>query len=199
MLLAIDLDNTIVSYEAVLAELAHSAGVPATAIASGKAGVRDYFRSARIEDQWTRLQGVMYGPAMGAAVPYPGVLDCLEQASGSGFRIAVVSHRSRRPYSGPGYDLHKAARDWLDRHLPAGTLAAAYLEESRPAKLSRIVTLSPKVWIDDLADLLLELDATTTVSRWLFDPLGREPQWAPSLKVMRSWHDISGALMAVLR
>lgn len=159
-LIGLDFDNTLVSYDRLFYALAREQNVIPEQIAAQKNAVRDYLRAQDREDEWTALQGQAYGPRILEAQPFDGMLDCLQHWEAQGHALAIVSHKTRHPYAGPPYDLHAAAHSWIERHLrPAGLQlrGGIYLEESRHAKLERILKLDPKVYIDDLPDLLADL------------------------------------------
>jgi hypothetical protein len=82
-----------------------------------------------------------------------------------GYQLTIVSHRSYRPYAGPPYDLHAAAKLWVRQNLQT---AGLFLDErldtrsqptvsflpTREDKLAKIEELECKVFMDDLPELL---------------------------------------------
>ncbi len=199
MRIGLDFDNTIVCYDAVFHRAALErdlipAGVPQT-----KDGVRDWLRQAGREDDWTELQGYIYGARMELASPFPGVREFLRAAHAGGCEIRIVSHKTRHPYRGPKYDLHAAALDWL---AAQGFLDGAFglergkvfLEPTRDDKLARIGVLACDYFVDDLPDLLCAPKFPAATRRILFDPNDAAPD-APVYRRMRSWPEIAGALL----
>src|SRR5207248_406829 len=87
------------------------AHLPAT-----KQAVRDFLRASGREHDWTELQGVAYGPRITDAEPFPGLKPFLARCRAAGARVAVVSHKTRRPYRGADHDLHAAAHKFLEAH-----------------------------------------------------------------------------------
>lgn len=176
MLIGIDFDNTIVSYD----EAFHTAAVERGLVAAGtpavKDAVRDELRRAGREDDWTLLQGQVYGPGMGKALPFPGVVDFLRLCGQRGVPVRVISQRTRRPFLGPEHDLHEAARRWLLRNrFFAGTGLApeqVFFEETKAAKLARIAEQGCTLFIEDLPEFLSEPGFPESVGRILFDPSG---------------------------
>jgi hypothetical protein len=167
MRIGIDLDNTLADYAAPLARLCREYGV-ANGGTEPKLALRDHLRRAGREPEWTRLQGEIYGPLMAEARLYPGAADFLAQASAAGTSCVVVSHRTRHPIAGQGYDLHESARRWL-ADCGLGSIEI-HLEETKALKLARISSLSLDVFIDDLPELLGDPAFPAGVEPVLFDP-----------------------------
>lgn len=195
MRIGVDLDNTIVSYDGLFQRVAVREGLVPADCPPDKQAVRDLLRAAGREDDWTRLQGRIYGDAMTEALPFAGVADFFRMAEARGWELFIVSHRTRQPYLGPLADLHQAARDWL-RHKgftdgASGGLAAArvFLEESLEAKLQRIADLRLDVFIDDLPELLLHRDFPAQVERVCFDPANRCLD--ANLQCVAAWRELT--------
>lgn len=151
--IGIDLDHTIADYRGPLVRLCAEHGLD-PAGADPKILLRDTLRAAGREREWTAIQGELYGPMMAGAVVAPGFGDFLERARDHGFACVIISHRSRRPILGADHDLHAIAAGWLATQGLGGLVA--HFEETRAAKLARIVRLRPAVFIDDLPEVLLD-------------------------------------------
>lgn len=198
-MIGIDFDNTIVCYDRVFGDIAVEHGLAATPRTSSKTALRDHLRALGQEPRWTELQGIVYGPRIGDAIPFPGVLEFFSRCRMEGRPVAVISHRSRHPYAGERYDLHEAARSWLERqgfHDPDRTALQpqdVYLEESLDAKLVRIATAGCSHFIDDLPEVLGHPRFPVGVQRILFDPHGTHTA-PPESRVARSWPEIAALL-----
>ena len=117
MLIGLDFDNTIVCYDQAIAILADELFDLPPNISRTKLGLRDYLRSENREPEWTAFQGELYGPGMKYAVAFQGAQSVMKQLKSLGHRLEVISHRSRYPYAGTQYDLHKSARAWIANNL----------------------------------------------------------------------------------
>jgi hypothetical protein len=196
MLLGLDLDNTIVCYEAVFRDAAVERGLVPPDTPASKRVVRDLLRESGREDAWTELQGYAYGPGMERARPFPGVAAFLTQARAHDCRVCVISHRTPTPIGGPSHDLWASARAWLarERLLDAGgTGASAFFETTRSAKLERIRATGCTHFIDDLPELLASADFPGGVTRVLFWPGPDAPHDVP-FPVARSWAEAARLL-----
>jgi hypothetical protein len=200
MRIGIDFDNTIVCYDDAFYRAARERGLIPADVTPTKSAVRDWLRAAGREEDWTALQGYIYGARMDLAAAFPGVCDFMRTAAQAGCAVDIVSHKTRHPYRGERYDLHRAALGWLesqgffdDRSLRLSR-ANVHLELTKEGKLARIGALGCDSFIDDLPELLGEPDFPADTRRVLFDPndvSSDDPAYARA----RSWREITGLLL----
>lgn len=192
MLVGIDFDNTIVSYDALFHSVAVDKSLVPPELTPTKLAVRDHLRRVGREDDWTELQGHVYGPGMRNAVPFPGVLDFFRWARDRNLDVAIVSHRTRHPFLGPQHDLHAAALAWVETFLVGPGLIAPgsmFLEPTKPQKLARIGTVACTHFIDDLPEILLADGFPTNTVPILFDP-DTHHETPGGLLALSSWIDL---------
>jgi hypothetical protein len=200
MRIGIDFDNTIVCYDDVFYRAARERDLIPADVPPTKGGVRDFLRGAGREDEWTGLQGYIYGARMDLASAFPGVREFMRAATEAGCELRIVSHKTRHPYRGKRYDLHRAALDWLtdqgffdDASLGLDR-GKVYLEPTKDSKLARIGALRCDSFVDDLPELLEEPCFPTATQRVLFDPNDAAPD-APRYRRVRSWPEVAGLLL----
>ena len=180
MRIGLDFDNTIVRYDALFHRIGCDlADLPAD-LPPSKVSVRDHLRRIGREEIWTEMQGLVYGPRMGEADLFPGVLEFMDWATRRGDELYIVSHRTQFPFLGPAFDLHQAARRFAHERLIGGgrPLVAEqriFLELTKAAKLARITELECQVFIDDLPEILLDAAFPSAALGILFDPDGHHP------------------------
>lgn len=195
MRLGVDFDNTLVCYDGVFHAAAVERGlIPAAESPLTKEQLRDRLRAENREDDWTRLQGFVYGPAMVQAKPFPGALEFLRACRERSIPICVISHRTAKPFLGPAYDLLASAQEWLALNgffekagLPH---EHAHFELTKQAKLDRIRAEGCTHFIDDLPELLGETAFPSGVEKILFDPNrshAADPRWHRA----ESWHEVA--------
>ena len=177
MHIGLDFDNTIVSYDALFHKVAREGGWVTDAVPVSKVSVRDHLRSIGQEPVWTEMQGYVYGARMDEAAAYPGLHDCLVWAREQGIPVSIVSHKTKYPFLGKQYDLHQAARHWIETHLTdaSGPLVrpdSIYFEITKESKVKRIADIRCSVYVDDLPEILLATEFPVSASRILFDPDG---------------------------
>jgi len=178
MNIGVDLDNTIVCYNGLFHRVAVDRGWIPRGLASDKQSVRDYLRGEDRNDDWTILQGMVYGAEMIHAKPFFGVTEFFDGAVQRNWQLSIVSHRTRKPYLGPETDLHEAARNWLATNGvtngPTGiSESQLFFEETLEDKLDRIKRLKCRLFIDDLQEVLLHESFPGGVRRVCFDPQRR--------------------------
>jgi hypothetical protein len=202
MLVGVDFDNTIVCYDRLFHTLAVERNLIPPETPVNKTAVRDYLRSVGREGEWTKLQGVAYGPEIQRAEPFPGVLDFFRECKRRGIPTVIVSHKTKYPYRGRRYNLHKAARGFLKAHgfldtsVTGLTDDRVFLELSKEAKLERIAAAGCTHFIDDLPEFLSETTFPTAARRILFDPEHRYPpneRWTP----VAAWSEVPAVVDGV--
>ncbi len=176
MRIGIDFDNTIVCYDQLIYQEAVGRGFVTGQVEARKNAVRDALRQAGREEDWTRLQGFIYGPGMKAAAAFPGLREALARLHEQGYELFIISHKTRVPVLGPQHDLHTAAIRWLaaqqllDRVRYGLSEDHVFFELTKQAKLSRIAECGCTHFVDDLPEFLCEPDFPAGVQRILFDP-----------------------------
>ena len=176
MRVAIDFDNTIACYEGVFHAAALERGLIPADLPRDKNSVRDHLNGSGRKDDFTELQGYVYGARMDLVAPYEGFADFLRHATKAGHELFVVSHKTRHPILGPRHDMHEAARRFLaDKGLVGDGLIApdhVFFEPTKEAKVARAETVQADVFIDDLPEILLMPGFPEGMRRILFDPYG---------------------------
>lgn len=194
MRIGIDFDNTIVSYDSLFHHVASEAGLVPPDFPPTKLNVRDYLRKAGKENEWIELQGYVYGARMSEATAFHGVHDFFKWARDNSIVVSIISHKTKYPFIGQKYDLHKATRDWIDTYLvdQEGELIEhdlVYLETTKEEKLKRIGSVECDYFIDDLPEILLSEQFPIATKRILFDPDQRHSD-DKNITVIRNWNDL---------
>jgi hypothetical protein len=194
--IGIDFDNTIACYDAAFHAAALERQLLREEVMPTKRAVRDYLRRVGCEDDWTELQGYIYGPRMSLAALFPGLVEFLKAARERGHETHIISHKTLHPYIGPKYDLHAAARGFLiekgicDRLVPSRRV---HFELTLREKLARIGALGCTHFIDDLPELLAEEDFPDGVTKLLFDP-NEQYERDPRYERFSGWKQIADRL-----
>jgi hypothetical protein len=197
MHLGLDFDNTLISYDILFRKVALEQGLIPQETNSNKNAVRDYLISANREDEWTKLQGEVYGGRILEAAPYPGMKQALRSIAGLNVPLTIVSHKTKTPFMGKQWDLHAAARTWLNQHgmhLSSGPNISherTFFEFTKQAKCDRIVAVGCTHYIDDLPEILERLP--DTIIKIHFSPEGHSTSNADWL-VMQSWNKLPAIL-----
>ena len=195
--IGIDFDNTIACYDGAFHAAAIERRLITGQVAGTKGAIRDYLRGLDREDDWTALQGYVYGARMSLASPFPGFVSFLERAAQQGSEVWIISHKTLRPYRGPGYDLHAAARGFLREQGISGRLVPehrVHFELTIEAKFQRIARLECTHFIDDLPEVLTDARFPEGVVKLLFDPSNHHSPH-PGYVHFCDWHELGQRLL----
>lgn len=175
MRIGFDFDNTIVSYDQLFYNVAIEKSLIPLDLSKSKLAVRDYLIKMNNESSWTELQGYVYGKRMNDAVVFEGAVEFIKLARNNGIAMFIVSHKTKHPFIGPKFDLHEAAREWIESFLVDGVEnliepGQVFFELTKEEKLSRIDQCECDFFIDDLPEILLMSGFPKKTGRILFDP-----------------------------
>lgn len=193
MRIGLDFDNTIVSYDALFHKVACEKSLLNDDVPVNKLAVRDYLRESNREALWTEMQGYVYGARMKEAAAYPAVIPFLQRMRAAGHTLAIMSHKTKHPYVGQAYDLHQAAREWIQHHLMQNNEmiippANVFFELTKEEKIARIRDFRCDVFIDDLPEILLAKTFPLKTRRILFDPEQHHRDHVMSeIQIVSSW------------
>lgn len=174
--IGLDLDNTIVCYEQLLAKLSSGYGWAPDAV--GKRAIRDWIRSSEEGDAgWQRLQGEIYGPRMLDAQLMPGVLEFLKACQLHNIRVVIISHKSEYAVVDPSRTpLRHAAMNWMriNGFFENGLIAHqdVFFADTKDQKVNLIRELGVSIFVDDLEEILTHPTFPEGTRRFLFSPDG---------------------------
>jgi len=206
MRIGIDFDNTIACYDGVFHAAALERQLIPTDLPSDKTSVRDHLRSLGRDADFTELQGYVYGSRMQLVNVFPGFVETLRTLRAKGHDVFIVSHKTRTPFAGPAYDLHAAAREFLnvraivgdnDGQIPAQNV---FFELTKEEKVARIAALGCDVFVDDLPEILAMDGYPAGLRAILFDPDNHyaDGVWrGRTFERHRSWREIGAAIDTV--
>lgn len=198
MILGVDFDNTLVCYDGLFHAAALAKNMMPGDGPRDKDGVRDWLIARGREDDFTLLQGEVYGPGLRDAPAYPGARACLAKVIGGGGAVRIVSHKTERPVLGPPHDLRRAALDWLEAmgFFAPGMLRPeqVFFENTMAEKSARIAALECSYFVDDMKRFLDRADFPRRAGKIWFAPDGGAA--APGMARFASWAGIADYLAA---
>ncbi len=199
MLLGIDLDNTLISYDTLFQTVAREFGI--SGAPEGKQGLRDFLRAQPGgEDLWQRIQAAVYGPRLGEAVPMPGALEALRRCRERRARAVIVSHKTRfAAKDQTGTDLRTAALAWLEAKGFLGqetgiSAAEVFFTDTREEKVERLAACGCTHCIDDLPEVFREPAFPASCLPVLIAPDAPAGVQRP-LVWCRTWQDIEQSVL----
>jgi hypothetical protein len=200
MIIGIDYDNTIVCYDALFWQVARERDLIPETVPVSKDAVRDHLRRCELEQTWIEMQGLVYGSRMDEAVAAPGVETFFEQCAARSVPLFIISHKTRHPFAGPRYDLHQAARNWLELHGFFDRWIAperVFFELTQAEKLARIARQGCTVFIDDLPEIFLNTAFPPQTNRILYDSANRWTELADSgIARLNTWQQIGDHVLS---
>ena len=196
--IGIDFDNTLVSYDDLIHQVAVDRGLINPEVDKSKKHIRDAIRELPGgEVEWQKVQAVVYGPRMYEASPAEGAESFLQSCAQHHVRVWIVSHKTEfANYDESGTSLRSAARSWLesrrfiDGSAPVLSRDNVYFESTRREKLERIEKLGCSHFIDDLEETFLEQSFPGRVEKILYTPRAAE-QIRPKVALAGDWRQIS--------
>lgn len=203
--IGIDLDNTLVNYEAAFHAAASSLKIQLPQSIQSKAEIREFLRlQPNGETVWQRLQGLAYGQCVQAhAKLYPGVKRFLWRCRQRGHTVTVISHKTEYGHG----DTDK---------VPLRTVAIAFLTEqglldpsnpliheivfksSREEKILSIREGHYQWFIDDLPEVIFDLREIQYLTTIRFAQAGTNDTSDPSEKIsglsLSDWQQIDARI-----
>jgi len=200
MRIGIDFDNTIACYDGVFHQAALERGLIPPDLACDKNSVRDHLNGSGRKDDFTELQGYVYGARMELVSPYPGFAEFIGAARRAGHHLFVVSHKTQHPILGPKHDMHAAARSFLAGRGLTGAQPHqidpenVFFELTKGEKVARAHDLACDVFIDDLPEILGLSGFPPHTRKILFDPENQFAGGAGAFDRHNTWAAISADL-----
>jgi hypothetical protein len=197
--LGIDFDNTLANYTGVFHRVGVDLGWLPSSVDKTKSAVKDYFILRGQEEQWTALQGIVYGKEITQAALFDGVLDILDHLLGQGINVVIISHKTQYPVIGDRVSLHNSAMQWLeDQGIVgcAGRLSRddVFFCETQAIKIQHIAKLGCDAFIDDLPAIFQRADFPAGIERILFDPAGQHSAHSFAHNVITCWRQLPEVL-----
>jgi len=201
VIVGVDFDNTIASYDVLMYRLATEWGLIDAGLDRSKKIIRDTIRTLPDgESKWRRLQTHCYGVGIGEAAAMEGVERFFASCKAHAIPLWIVSHKTQYANFGEPVDLRSAALGWLE---DKGFIGAAgfgiarervLFGETREEKISLIRELGITHFIDDLEETFLEDSFPPGVARILYTP-GRSRSMHPRWHSFPTWSEIERHLL----
>ena len=203
MIVGVDFDNTIVTYDQVMNKVAKDRGLIGPDVPCQKRSIRDAIRSRPGgEWEWMQLQAAVYGPLISEAKLIEGVEQFFKSCRDFGVRVFVISHKTEFAAADEtGTDLRLTAMEWMSEQRFFSTKGAGfipndvYFEDTRQRKVERISRVGCTHFIDDLLETFLEPGWPARIQKILYSPHYNDDS-VPDVKVCSNWKSIEQYLFA---
>lgn len=197
--IGIDFDNTIVCYDPVFRQAAVAEGLfSQDTVPSTRPEIRERLRARPQGEQlWQKLQGLVYGPRMLRAKPFPGALDFIKQCAMRALPVFIVSHKTEfGHFDETRTKLRNQARQWASLHgFHASTggpwpIQRMVFANTRDEKAEYIAELDCTIFIDDLEQTFTCPAFPKNATKILFNPFDH-PTTMDTVVSLTSWQAIS--------
>ena len=201
IVVGIDFDNTLVTYDDVVYRVALEQGLIKQGATRSKQAIRNAIRQSPEGDgAWQAVQAVIYGDRIDEAMLIDGVSEFFGRCRARGVKVCIVSHKTVHAGQGASaVNLRVAATSWMGRHRFFDTdglglsPADVYFEPTREAKLSQIDRIGCTHFIDDLEETFREETFPVGVEKILYAAHGQGTSLS-DVTVCSSWKEISDYL-----
>ena len=162
--IGIDFDNTIVLYDRLFYDYALQQGLIDKGTEKTKSAVRKALIKDQKEETFTEIQGIVYGKLIDKAPIQNGITYGLRTLIQSGYKISIVSHKTKYPILGEKYDLHESATNWLckngffDEAIVGIKENNVHFNATFEDKITKIKNINCDFFIDDLIKVLNHVD-----------------------------------------
>ena len=177
MIVGVDFDNTIASYDGLMHRLAAEWGLIGAGVKKNKKHIRDTIRNLPDgEAKWRRLQTHCYGTGIDDACAMEGVEQFFSACKDRQIPVWIVSHKTQYANFGEQVDLRAAALGWLERKgfIARGGFGIGQdrvlFGATREEKIAHIRKVGVTHFIDDLEETFLEDSFPPAVARLLYAP-----------------------------
>ena len=196
VVVGLDFDNTIVSYDSVLNKYAFELGYIQNKNCS-KAYIRNAIRQLHNgEMKWQHLQAIIYGEKINYAVLFDGVDSFFRSCKRNHLEVYIVSHKTEfSSLPRCKINLRKPAMEWLRNHCFFENDGfglrknQVFFESTRHQKIQRIKQLGCTHFIDDLIETFQDHRFPPNVKKILFSPKDRNHH--DGLITAQSWKEIN--------
>lgn len=202
MIIGIDFDNTIASYDEPMHRTAVAQSLIPAALPKNKKRIRDAIRALEDgESKWRALQVHSYGPGMHEARAMLGVKEFIVACKQRGLPVYIVSHKTEFANFGvSGVNLREAALGWLEAQGFVDSASHGvgrghiYFEGTREGKIERIRALGVTHFVDDLEETFLEPSFPAGIEQILYIPQGDDSETG-RWRAFRDWPAIHRHLL----
>ena len=170
--IGLDLDNTIIDYSAAYFSLSERFDL--NELHRDRISIRNILRKSKFDDEeWQYFQSLLYTEGLAYAKPAEGLLDFLNICKHKKIGVSIISHKTATTQARFGsQDLRAPALEWLRNY---NILSNFVLEtdvvfcSSAEEKVEVIKAKDFDIFIDDLIEILLNLESSSSLNRVLFE------------------------------
>ncbi len=177
LVFGVDFDNTLISYDALAHALAREHGLIPSHFSIHKERIRDHIRQNFGDEEWQKIQAVIYGAKIGEAILSPGADIFLQECHRRKIPVHIVSHKTEvSNLLQGGVNFRHAALKWMEGKLFFTRLGVrqqdVHFASTRGEKVNMIQQTQCTHFIDDLEEVFHEPGFPHGVKKILYCPGG---------------------------
>ena len=187
--IGIDFDNTIINYNLVFYKIALKKKLINKNINKNKSSVKEYLLHNNKYNEWVKLQGEVYSKYLDQAAIYPYCLGVIRQLVSKGYRVVIISHKTKFPYVGKKVNLHKPAFLWIKNKIIKKInfkKKQIFFCSSKLKKINEIKRQKCFLFIDDLEEIFLNKNFPKNCSQILFN----NKKQSNKINIANNWLEI---------
>jgi hypothetical protein len=196
----IDFDNTIISYDKSMYEIANDWGLIGQGCPNNKTEIRNIIRKRPGgEISWQKLQAAVYGQFISKGIPFSGIKKFLECCREMEVTAYIISHKTTYATQDKGrVNLQEAAVDWLvknglcNKEKTGISKQCVFFGITREEKIRHIIDLGCTHFIDDLEEIFLDPLFPRKTRKILFSNAPKKT--GTSYTILNNWREIKSAL-----
>lgn len=200
MILGVDFDNTIISYDGLIKDIVVSRGLIPNTI-TGKRDIRDAVRLLPDgENIWQTIQAEIYGPRINGAHLIDGVAEFFIRCQQQDIVVHIISHKTTYAnFDITGTNLRSSALNWMElnglfRENGGGLdKSRVIFATTRDEKIDFIIKCRCSHFIDDLIEVFEDPKFPEDVEKLFFDNSNTQVGLAD--RTFSSWQEISAYLL----
>ena len=191
--IGLDFDNTLVIYDTLFYKLAIERDLIPKSLSKNKIIIRNYLRSINKDKEFTKLQSEVYGRRIIEAPIAPNAYDSLKRLKEK-YKLIIISHKTKYPYAGPNYDLHKSCIGWLEKNNFFASdglnlkINDIFFEPTKEDKIERIKNTGCNYYVDDLPEILQNIG--DDVKKILYTNNKKGANNNDSFSILKDWKEI---------
>jgi hypothetical protein len=167
-----DLDNTIAIYDDVFKILNDEYNLQLNPDEINKRTFKLKIIEKYSENEWTKIQGRVYGNLMKFAKPAENFLEVLSILQEKKYKIQIISHRTKKSTCGANHNLQDYAYEWINRNLKLEIGAPLEINflETEDEKINAINKSMVNFFVDDLEKILINSKLKPEIKKILYGP-----------------------------
>lgn len=195
MIIGIDLDNTIINYDNAFYVVAKKNKFIKKILKKRNKENLKKIISLKSKNQWTKLQGLVYGKYIRYAKLNKFFISFLNFCKKNNFKVIIISQKTQYPIIGKEINLHNAAKKFLKKNLKLKFKFEKdiFFEKTTEDKIKRIKNCNCDYFIDDLTKILNNKKFPITTNKILFG------QKKKGIKSFTNWREITSYFKANYR